>query len=163
MSTIPLASTRPDVSVEPDEGSYDTRLKALLLGRHLHPYSRFCRVYDKTARGIDPSWIVAYPSRTTLHRWVNGQMARLPSAQHCEVLEAMFPGWSADELFEPAEPEDYQRPTKTGEPITRVAGDAVVPGPVVERWTPCAHCSGYGVVRERGVPPVGTQSGERAA
>src|SRR5262249_32343238 len=42
-----------------------------------------------------------WPSRTQLHRWLAGDLKGLPYPDHCRVLEGMFPGWSAAQLFEP--------------------------------------------------------------
>ncbi|MFE7744888.1 hypothetical protein [Nocardia sp. NPDC057455] len=40
------------------------------------------------------------PSRGQLHRWLGGELKGLPYPDHCRVLEAMFPGWTAEALFE---------------------------------------------------------------
>jgi hypothetical protein len=77
------------------------RLKALLTERHWQKYSTFCREYDKAANGIDPHLAGSYPSRAQLHRWMSGQVKRLPYPDACRVLEQMFPGWSAKQLLEP--------------------------------------------------------------
>ncbi|MGP4051683.1 DNA-binding protein [Streptomyces sp. 2A115] len=34
-------------------------------------------------------------------RWTGGRLVGLPSAETCEILEAMFPGYTADQLFGP--------------------------------------------------------------
>jgi len=34
--------------------------------------------------------------------WLTGAVRSLPYADHCRVLEEMFPGWTADQLFQPA-------------------------------------------------------------
>jgi hypothetical protein len=80
-------------------------LKALLRERHWQNYTRFCAEYDKAAQRIDASLIQTYPSRTQLHRWLTGALRSLPYPDHCRVLEAMFPGWTADQLFQPSSPE----------------------------------------------------------
>ena len=46
-----------------------------------------------------------YPSRAQLHRWLSGALRSLPYAEHCRVLEEMLPGWTAEQLFQPATPE----------------------------------------------------------
>lgn len=74
-------------------------LKALLRQRHWQTHARFCREYDKAARSVDPGLVGSAPSRAQLHRWLAGDLKRLPHPHHCEVLEAMFPGHSAAELF----------------------------------------------------------------
>jgi hypothetical protein len=77
-------------------------LKVLLRDKHWQNYSTFCAEYDKAARRIDPDLAGHYPSRAQLHRWLTGAMRGLPYADHCRVLEEMFPGWTAEQLFHPA-------------------------------------------------------------
>ena len=77
-------------------------LKVLLRGKHWQNYSTFCAEYDKAARQIDPDLAGRYPSRAQLHRWLTGAMRGLPYADHCRVLEEMFPGWTAEQLFRPS-------------------------------------------------------------
>jgi hypothetical protein len=74
-------------------------LKALLKQRHWQTYSTFCKEYDKAAKRVDPSLQGGWPSRAQLHRWLTGELKGLPYSDHCRVLEAMFPGRSAHELF----------------------------------------------------------------
>jgi hypothetical protein len=80
-------------------------LKALLRERHWQNYATFCAEYVKVARRIDLNLIHTYPSRAQLHRWLTGSLRGLPYADHCRVLEEMFPGWSAAQLFQPSTPE----------------------------------------------------------
>jgi len=77
-------------------------LKVLLREKHWQNYSTFCAEYDKAARRIDPDLAGRYPSRAQLHRWINGAVRSLPYADHCRVLEEMFPGWTAEQLFQPS-------------------------------------------------------------
>jgi hypothetical protein len=77
-------------------------LKILLRDKHWQHYSTFCTEYDKAARRIDPDLAGRYPSRAQLHRWINGAVRSLPYADHCRVLEEMFPGWTAEQLFHPS-------------------------------------------------------------
>lgn len=87
------------------------RLKILLQQRHWQTYSTFCREYDRAARTIDPDLVGGWPSRAQLHRWLSGDMKGLPYPSHCRVLEAMFPGETAADLFKPwTEPEQKERP-----------------------------------------------------
>jgi hypothetical protein len=74
-------------------------LKVLLREQHLQAYSAFTTAYDKAARRIDPDLEGSYPSRAQLHRWLTGAVRSLPYADHCRVLEEMFPGWTAEQLF----------------------------------------------------------------
>jgi hypothetical protein len=79
----------------------DIRLKYLLEQRHWQTYRTFCLEYDKAARVIDRSLVGTYPSRAQFHRWLAGALKGLPFPEHCRVLEALLPGWSARQLFEP--------------------------------------------------------------
>lgn len=76
-----------------------TLLKTLLTQRHMQTHRAFCREYDKQAMRIDASLAGTYPSRAQFYRWVSGELAGLPYPDHCRVLEALFPGHSASELF----------------------------------------------------------------
>src|SRR5215472_12396810 len=77
-------------------------LKLLLREKHWQNYTTFCAVYDKAAQRIDRDLAGRYPSRAQLHRWLTGAARSLPYADHCRVLEEMFPGWTAEQLFQPA-------------------------------------------------------------
>jgi hypothetical protein len=91
-------------------------LKVLLREKHWQNYSTFCTEYDKAARRIDPDLAGRYPSRAQLHRWLSGAVRGLPYADHCRVLEEMFPGWTAEQLFQ----------LSTGEPPLTASGTAAV-------------------------------------
>src|SRR6266487_6391940 len=81
------------------------RLKLLLRQQHLQTYRTFRREYDKTARSLDAELEGSAPSRAQLYRWLSGDLKGLPYPHHCRVLEKMFPGWSAAQLFEPCAPD----------------------------------------------------------
>jgi hypothetical protein len=74
-------------------------LKALLRERHWQTYRTFCHEYDKAAREIDPGLVGSWPSRAQLHRWLSGGLKGLPYPDHCRILEAMFSGHTAQQLF----------------------------------------------------------------
>jgi hypothetical protein len=76
-------------------------LKDLLRQRHWQTYRTFCSQYDKAAKTIDSALVGSYPSRAQLHRWQSGDLKGLPYPHHCQVLEAMFPGLTAAQMFEP--------------------------------------------------------------
>lgn len=76
-----------------------TILKALLRERHLQEHQAFCREYDRVARRVDPGLQHGYPSKATFYRWLSGDLRKLPYPGHCRILEAMLPGWAAEELF----------------------------------------------------------------
>jgi predicted kinase len=77
-----------------------TRLKAMLQANHWQGHRAFCVQYDRVALTIDPMLQGSWPSRAQLHRWMAGEIKRLPYADHCSILEGMFPGWTAVQLFE---------------------------------------------------------------
>ncbi|SFP73723.1 hypothetical protein SAMN04489713_1176 [Actinomadura madurae] len=76
------------------------RLKGLILERHWQTHRTFITEYDKAARKVDPALVGRGPSRAQLHRWMSGELKSLPYSDHCRVLEKMFPGWTAEQLFE---------------------------------------------------------------
>ncbi len=81
-------------------GAQPARLKLLLQQRHLQTYGTFCREYDKAALAVDDDLKGTAPSRAQLYRWLSGELRGLPHPYHCRVLEKMFPGWTATQLFE---------------------------------------------------------------
>jgi hypothetical protein len=80
-------------------------LQILLRQRQWHRYGIFRAAYDDAAKQVDRDLIGTAPSRAQLHRWTSGVLKRLPYTNHCRVLESMFPGWTADQLFAPC-PDD---------------------------------------------------------
>jgi len=79
------------------------RLKVLLQQRHWQSHTTFCAEYAKAASAIDPTLAGSYPSRAQLHRWMSGTVRNLPFPHHCRVLEAMFPDWTVEQLFQPVD------------------------------------------------------------
>ncbi|GAA4637715.1 hypothetical protein GCM10023196_092630 [Actinoallomurus vinaceus] len=65
----------------------------------------FRAAYENAAKKVDRDLVGTAPSRAQLHRWISGGLKRLPYTDHCRVLETMFPGWTADQLFGPC-PDD---------------------------------------------------------
>jgi len=78
-----------------------TLLKALLREQHWQTYRRFRRGYIKVAGALDPDLAGSCPSESTFRRWLNGRIEGLPRAEPCAVLEKMFPGHTAEQLFGP--------------------------------------------------------------
>lgn len=74
-------------------------LKSLLEERHLHAYSEFVAEYNRTAKELGVSRQAAPPTKAQYYRWLGGEIQNLPRGYHCAVLERMFPGWTAKELF----------------------------------------------------------------
>jgi hypothetical protein len=123
-----------------DKGQLMTRpvrLKFLLQERHWQTHGTFCREYDKAAARIDKSLIGTAPSRPQFHRWLSGTLTKLPHPHHCQVLEEMFPGWSANQLFEPYSPESQSgQEGSTAEPHQAGEGPlAVAPRAVAAEFT----------------------------
>lgn len=75
-------------------------LKVLLQHRHLQTHSAFRREYDRVAAAIDPTLRGGWPSKAQFYRWLSGELVGLPYADHCRILEGMFPGWKVDQLFQ---------------------------------------------------------------
>jgi hypothetical protein len=75
-------------------------LKVLLRKRHLQGHSAFKKEYDKLAKEIDKDLVGTWPSKAQFYRWLSGELRGLPYAHHCRILEAMFPGRTAAQLFE---------------------------------------------------------------
>jgi peptide deformylase len=112
-------------------------LKVLLQQRHLQTHSAFRREYDRVAADVDPALKGGWPSKAQFYRWISGELIGLPYADHCRILEGMFPGWKVEQLFQVHEggiefiPEPPPQPaqTPTIQPIppimpTAVAGEA---------------------------------------
>jgi transcriptional regulator with XRE-family HTH domain len=78
-------------------------LKVLLQKNHWQTYRTFRKEYDKAATSIDPELKGTWPSKAHFHRWISGSLKTLPYPDHCRVLEAMFPGWIVEQLFERCE------------------------------------------------------------
>lgn len=74
-------------------------LKALLEERHLHAYSEFAAEYNRHAKELGVPRQAAPPTKAQYYRWLGGEIQHLPRGYHCAVLERMFPGWTAKELF----------------------------------------------------------------
>jgi hypothetical protein len=80
-----------------------TLLRVLLRQRHMQGYRTFCKEYDRIAKQLDTDLIGRYPSKAQFYRWLSGDLLGLPYADHCRILEKMFPGWTAEQLLTPHE------------------------------------------------------------
>jgi tetratricopeptide (TPR) repeat protein len=92
-----------------------TYLKNLLQARHLQTHAAFCREYDRLARELDPALVGKWPSRATLHRWMTGEVKRIPYPDHCRILEGMFRGWTVEQLLQSVDPPSLTPETATQE------------------------------------------------
>jgi len=109
-------------------------LKILLRERHWQNYATFCAEYDKAAARIETDLTGSFPSRAQLHRWLTGSLRSLPYPDHCRVLEEMFPGWTAEQLFHPAAAELLYangRSSGASRPGPSMAGPPVFAAPSV--------------------------------
>lgn len=93
LESVPPPSPRPSL------------LRVLLHSRHLQTHAAFAAEYEKTARRIDRALIGTAPGREQLQRWLSGRVKTQPRPHHCRVLERMFPGHTAAELFAPYQSE----------------------------------------------------------
>ncbi|MCA1694786.1 MAG: hypothetical protein LC749_08665, partial [Actinobacteria bacterium] len=75
-------------------------LKMLLQQRHLQTHSAFRREYDRVAAKVDPTLKGGWPSKAQFYRWLSGDLIGLPYADHCRILEGMFPDWKVEQLFQ---------------------------------------------------------------
>ncbi|WP_206699738.1 DUF5919 domain-containing protein [Actinomadura sp. RB99] len=95
-----MTSIRKDGPVSPQP----ILLHVMIRQRRLQRYGMFQAAYNEAAKKISPDLVGTAPSRAQLHRWTSGGLKRLPYVDHCRVLEAMFPEWTADDLFAPCPP-----------------------------------------------------------
>ncbi|MGH3941000.1 MAG: hypothetical protein ACRDTG_20645 [Pseudonocardiaceae bacterium] len=100
-------------------------LKNMLREKHWQTYRTFRRQYDKAALTIDDSLVGSCPSRAQLHRWQAGDLKGLPYPHHCQVLEAMFPGVSAAQMFVPSSDVTELIPSATEEPTEMSSSSTV--------------------------------------
>jgi len=83
-----------------------TPLKSLCRARHIQTYACFGRAYDNAAAALGAAFIGVRPSEKTFRRWLAGEIGDVPRAEHCLVLEVMFTGWTARQLFGLDPPDD---------------------------------------------------------
>jgi hypothetical protein len=105
-------------------------LDVLLRERQWHRYGIFRARYDEAASSIDRELVGTCPSRAQLHRWLSGQLKGLPYVDHCRVLEVLFPGWTAAQLFQSGPAEGTERPVSAE---TAVATRPGVDPPAADR------------------------------
>ncbi|MQY26731.1 hypothetical protein [Nocardia aurantia] len=79
-------------------------LKVLLQDQRLHEHTAFSAEYKKHAAALDLSGnAAAPPTKGQYYKWLAGTLNTVPRGHHCRILESMFPGWTAEELFSPAD------------------------------------------------------------
>jgi len=115
------------------------RLKLLLTQQHLQTYGTFRREYDKAAESVDAELKGTAPSRAQLYRWLSGDLKGLPYPHHCRVLEKLFPGWTAAQLFEHCDPETGHTelgPAEITQLFNIIDTGLSEPGPTPPEWAP---------------------------
>lgn len=78
-----------------------TLLKALLKVRHWQKLGTFAHQWDKVAKTIDSRLVGSCPAHAQFYRWLSGNIRSMPHPDACRILEAMFPGWTVQQLFRP--------------------------------------------------------------
>jgi hypothetical protein len=106
-------------------------LKSLLQQRHLHEYSEFVAEYERRAKELDLPRHASAPTKAQYYRWVGGHIQNLPRGYHCMVLEQMFPGWTARELFGHTE---HQRTPAANDGLLSSIAPAVEPAQLAGLW-----------------------------
>lgn len=85
---------------EARDGSPACSAEAVTRAAALTDVRTFRREYDKAAQSVDAELAGTAPSRAHFCRWLCGELSGLPYPYHCRVLEKLFPGWTAAQLFE---------------------------------------------------------------
>lgn len=100
-----------------------TVLKALLRERRWQSYRRFRREYVRIATELDRELAGTCPSDSTYRRWLSGRISGIPRAEPCAVLERMFPGYTAEQLFKPCVSDQGHGAQAHPEPVSGMGGD----------------------------------------
>ncbi|MFF7927391.1 DNA-binding protein [Streptomyces mirabilis] len=82
-----------------------------LCDRDWLPYRQFEKKFTETGVrlfGRDPNNPTC--GETQFRRWTGGKLVSLPGTVSCQILEAMWPGYTADQLFGPPPDVDPQAP-----------------------------------------------------
>ncbi|WP_155981942.1 hypothetical protein [Nocardia sp. BMG111209] len=133
------------------------RLKKLLRERHWQKYATFCREYDRVAVALDPDLVGSAPSRGQLHRWLAGDLKGLPYPDHCRILEKMFPGWTAENLFEVISDDVPVTDSAVGQLIQAVSQAFQTPDAHRAEWAPAGsvHDAGEAITLDGAINSSG--------
>lgn len=94
-----------------------TLLKALLKVRHWQKLDTFAHQWDRVAKTIDSRLVGSCPAHAQFYRWLSGRIRSMPHPDACRILEAMFPGWTVQQLFRPVRTSrSVLQPTSSGKP-----------------------------------------------
>ncbi|MGW4922787.1 DNA-binding protein [Streptomyces parvulus] len=86
-------------------------LLAKLCDRDNFTYRRFDKKFNETGvRLLGNSPTNPTCGETQFRRWTGGKLTGLPGPETCQILEAMWPAYTADQLFAPPPTEDPQVP-----------------------------------------------------
>jgi tetratricopeptide (TPR) repeat protein len=86
-----------------DDAHSKSLLKELLRQRHLQTYRTFRAGYDDAARQVNSTLVGRYPTERQFYGWMSGETITLPFPDHRMLLEAMFPGYTIQQLIGPCE------------------------------------------------------------
>ncbi|MBA9050901.1 DNA-binding protein [Streptomyces murinus] len=86
-------------------------LLAMLCDRDNLTYRRFDERFTRTGiRLFDHSPNTPTCGETQFRRWTGGKLLGLPGPETCQILEAMWPGYTAEQLFGPPPADDPKAP-----------------------------------------------------
>ncbi|WP_195121509.1 helix-turn-helix transcriptional regulator [Nocardia otitidiscaviarum] len=114
-------------------------MKALVKQRKW-TYAQFAVEYDQAAALVAPELVGWAPALRTIRRWLAGTVR--PRPENCRVLEAMFPGYTVDELTASC---DLAVGPPTREPERRPARPVANPAVMAEQSVRPARLSFAGV------------------
>ena len=80
-----------------------TLLKALLKVRHWQKRDTFAQQWDDVAKTINDKLVGSCPEHAQFYRWLRGNIRTMPNPDACRILEAMFPSWTVQQLFQPVQ------------------------------------------------------------
>ncbi|MFD7712123.1 DNA-binding protein [Streptomyces sp. NPDC059786] len=104
-------------------------LLAWLCDRDRLPYRRFeGRFTEHGVRLFGHSPNNPTCGETQFRRWTSGKLVTLPSPAACQILEAMWPEYTADQLFGPPAKDDPQAPAYDLEQRVRMTAEDALDG-----------------------------------
>ncbi|MGH3719767.1 MAG: XRE family transcriptional regulator [Pseudonocardiaceae bacterium] len=104
-----------------------TLLKALLRVRHWQTRETFSRQWDKVAKTLDSSLVGTCPAHAEFYRWLRGNIRGMPHPDACRVLEAMFPGVTVQQFFQPVRARRSELLGPPRAPLPTVDNDSASP------------------------------------
>ncbi|MFI7192698.1 helix-turn-helix domain-containing protein [Nocardia nova] len=86
---------------QPERAGRGTVLRSLLDQRNLTDYEEFRREYEQHAARLDATMTRSAPTPAAFNGWLNHSGCQPRDGFRRQVMESMFPGMSARQLFEP--------------------------------------------------------------